>query len=43
MYRDVDIKEQIDDENSQIKSAVNKLDGVKTNKLHHTVMTITLY
>jgi len=29
MYRDVDIKETADDENSQIRDAVNKLDGVK--------------
>jgi hypothetical protein len=29
MYRDVDIKETSDDENSQIRDAVNKLDGVK--------------
>ena len=29
MYRDVDIKETNDDENSQIRDAVNKLDGVK--------------
>ena len=29
MYRDVDIKETDDDENSQIRDAVNKLDGVK--------------
>ena len=29
MYRDVDIKETADDENSQIRDAVNKLDGIK--------------
>ena len=29
MYRDVDIKETTDDENSQIRDAVNKIDGVK--------------
>jgi hypothetical protein len=29
MYRDVDIKETAEDENSQIRDAVNKLDGVK--------------
>ena len=42
MYRDVDIKEQIDDENSQIKSAVNKLDGVKPTSTSYSNDNYTL-
>ena len=41
-YRDVEIREQINEENSQIKSAVNKLDGVRPTSTSYSNDNYTL-
>jgi|TARA_A100001011_G_scaffold353467_1_gene395028 hypothetical protein len=41
-YRDVEIKEQIDEENSQIRNAVNKLDGVRPTSTSYSNDNYTL-
>ena len=42
LYRDVDIKEQPNDENSQIRDAVNKLDGVRQTSTAYSNDNYTL-